>query len=80
MPLENVSTSVEGNKIAEGVLGAWYQAPRDNLQASTSNDHYASLQGNWNLSDNRVLSILNHRLAQLVLCVRTPRANRSLDP
>lgn len=57
--------SVEGTKIPEGVLGAWYQAPRDNQQASTSNDQYASLQGNWNLSDNRVLSILSHRVAQL---------------
>ena len=58
--------SVKGTRIAKGVLGAWYQAPRDDHQASkVSNGQYESLQGNWDLSDNRVLSILDDRVARL---------------
>ena len=56
---------VEGNKIAEGILGAWYQAPRNQQRTTDPNKLYESLQGSWNLQGNRILSILNDRLAQL---------------
>ncbi|MGB0418187.1 MAG: hypothetical protein ACPGF8_01220 [Opitutales bacterium] len=56
---------VEGHKIAEGTLGVWYQAPRSQQRTADPNKLYESLQGSWNLQGNRILSILNDRVAQL---------------
>lgn len=57
--------SVEGSKIPKGLLGAWYQAPRNQQRTNDPSKLYESLQGNWNVSDNHILSIMNNRLAQL---------------